>query len=130
MMALCGYCRRELPEQVGGGRRLEYCPTGTGPHEPEATCKQLASAVRLLRAVRGSDTVAGADLELLGEQVGAVLAVFDPDGPLEALRGLLGGVTNRLDGAVAAALAERDQAQESEREGRGEAATATRLRSV
>jgi chromosome segregation ATPase len=129
-VALCGYCRRELPEQVGGGRRLEYCPPGTGPHDPEATCKQLASAVRLLRAVRGTDTVAGADLELLGEQVGAVLAVFDPNGPIEALRGLLNGVTGRLDGAVATAHTERDQAREAERTARGEATTATRLRSV
>jgi DNA repair exonuclease SbcCD ATPase subunit len=128
--ALCGYCRRELPEQVGGGRRLEYCPPGTGPHDPEATCKQLASAVRLLRAVRGTDTVAGADLELLGEQVSAVLAVFDPNGPIEALRGLLNGVTGRLDGAVATAHTERDQAREAERAALGEATTAARLRSV
>jgi hypothetical protein len=46
-VALCGFCRRELPEQTGRARRFEYCPPGTGPCEdiPDAgTCKELDAA--------------------------------------------------------------------------------------
>jgi hypothetical protein len=129
-VALCGYCRRELPTQTGRARRFEYCPAGTGRHEDNpgaGTCKFLAAAQRRLRAARSTDVVPGAAEVLLGEHVTAVL---DLAGPVAALRTDLTGVEATLAADVATMRAERDAARAAEREALGQAAADKRLRGI
>jgi colicin import membrane protein len=127
-VARCECCGHPLPEQAGRARPRKYCPDGDGRFEPQASCRELGPALELTRRVLGTEAVPNAELQRLGGQVHAALAVFDPAGPIEALRSGLLAVATRLDETVAAALAERETARTAERDALGQAEAQARLR--
>jgi hypothetical protein len=114
----CGFslCRKVLPDEATG-RKLDYCREQDttwpiGEDRKPATCRELGRAERALAAVTGARAaVAEVNVVELSEHVDAVLGpVQSVVGPVTALLDTLTGVRGALDGAVATARAEREEA--------------------
>jgi hypothetical protein len=106
---LCGYsrCRKALPDE-GTGRKLKYCRdrehrTSDGR---QVGCRQAGQAEELLAALLGPVRPEGPELLDLATQVDAALPA------VTQLHTALEQVAASLTGAVATALAERDDAVE------------------
>jgi hypothetical protein len=127
-LPLCAACGRVLPPQ-GRSRPRKYCPDGQGRYLDQGIeCRELGPAQEVVRRVHGSGDVPDLDLDRLGEQVNAVLAVFAGKGPVEGLRSRLGAVAEQLEHTVAAATEARAAAQDGERRALAEAGADQRRR--
>ncbi|ASR39997.1 hypothetical protein BAY61_32470 (plasmid) [Prauserella marina] len=127
----CGFslCRKPLRDE-GTGRKLEYCRKedtswDVGDERQPATCRELGRAERALATVTGARAaVAEVNVVELGEHVDAVIApVQAVVEPVTRLLDTLTGVRGALDGAVATARAEKEEAlrQAADADGRAEA---------
>lgn len=126
---LCSCCGNPLPPPTAQQKKpRKFCPPGLGGYEERygITCTELGPAKEKYELVFGREAVPAADLEHLSAQIAAAQDLLGPASTVatlfSTLAGTLAGVGDRLDGTVAAALAETARATASEREALGSVA--------